>query len=213
MHLRLHGLPAVSTYVCRCRCCRAISLHPCILFTSQASAIILNHVMRTLPDMPRLEIFALLMAAAVHDVGHMALNNDFLINTRHPNAITYNDVSVNENYHASQAFEMASREELDIFKGFSVQVRQRARRITLESNGYMGMTRLAITHASDDTFTGGRIQSLSSAVLSSPAAPCADTRPCDASRRVPSCLGPAARVLQLPAPCNSCIEPPWVPFR
>lgn len=89
----------------------------------QASAIILNECIRACPGITQLEIFAVILAAAVHDVGHMAVNNDFLINTRHPNAITYNDLSVNENFHISQAFGIAfSDPSRNIFQQFSVQV-------------------------------------------------------------------------------------------
>mmetsp|Transcript_59327 Transcript_59327/g.94188 ORF Transcript_59327/g.94188 Transcript_59327/m.94188 type:complete len:1003 (+) Transcript_59327:106-3114(+) len=41
------------------------------------------------------------LAALGHDTGHFARNNNFLISVRHPIAITYNDRSVLENYHAS----------------------------------------------------------------------------------------------------------------
>ena len=47
--------------------------------------------------------------------------NDFLINTRHPNAIIYNDRSVNENFHVSCAFRLAQLPETNIFEGLSRQ--------------------------------------------------------------------------------------------
>ena len=46
-----------------------------------------------------LEIFAALFAALIHDVGHPARTNQFLINTGHDLALLYNDNSVLENHH------------------------------------------------------------------------------------------------------------------
>lgn len=77
----------------------------------------------------KLEVFSLICAAAVHDLGHPGYTNDFLINTQHHNAIVYNDRSVNENFHVSSAFRIVSQsEETNIFSGLSraeyVQVSQ-----------------------------------------------------------------------------------------
>lgn len=41
-----------------------------------------------------LEMFALLMSAAVHDLRHPGVNNNFLVTTGHPLATRYNDKSV-----------------------------------------------------------------------------------------------------------------------
>ena len=42
-------------------------------------------------------------AALVHDYDHRGLNNDFLIKTAHPLAITYSDQSPLENHHIAAA--------------------------------------------------------------------------------------------------------------
>ncbi|KAF0975625.1 hypothetical protein FDP41_005619 [Naegleria fowleri] len=51
-----------------------------------------------------LEKFALIFAGTMHDVCHPGVNNNYLINIKDELALVYNDVSVLENHHASQAF-------------------------------------------------------------------------------------------------------------
>ncbi len=53
-----------------------------------------------------------LWSALVHDFEHGGLNNDFLIKTHHPLAITYNDQSPLENHHVSAASRLLSDPEL-----------------------------------------------------------------------------------------------------
>ncbi|RKP00394.1 hypothetical protein CXG81DRAFT_13294 [Caulochytrium protostelioides] len=50
------------------------------------------------------ECLAAFIAAAVHDVDHLGVNNAFLINSDHQLAIRYNDTSVLENHHCAKAF-------------------------------------------------------------------------------------------------------------
>mmetsp|Transcript_34426 Transcript_34426/g.67881 ORF Transcript_34426/g.67881 Transcript_34426/m.67881 type:complete len:501 (-) Transcript_34426:381-1883(-) len=52
------------------------------------------------------DLFVVSIAAAVHDVGHPAVNNEFLVRTRHSMALRYNDRSSLENFHVATAFEM-----------------------------------------------------------------------------------------------------------
>ena len=58
-----------------------------------------------------LELLATLIASLAHDVGHPGLNNRFLINNRDEQAMTYNDISVLENMHASITFKTLNFEE------------------------------------------------------------------------------------------------------
>mmetsp|Transcript_35845 Transcript_35845/g.40878 ORF Transcript_35845/g.40878 Transcript_35845/m.40878 type:complete len:429 (-) Transcript_35845:194-1480(-) len=61
---------------------------------------------KELPGVQKLHYFSLLIAAAVHDVGHPGYNNNFQSNASTKLAITYNDKSILENYHTSLAFRL-----------------------------------------------------------------------------------------------------------
>jgi len=51
-----------------------------------------------------LEVLSLLLAACIHDVAHPGVNNAYLIKAYADMALTYNDNSINENWHLSCAF-------------------------------------------------------------------------------------------------------------
>ncbi|GAX86359.1 hypothetical protein CEUSTIGMA_g13771.t1 [Chlamydomonas eustigma] len=62
-------------------------------------------VLRTVwPDAPDLTMLLALFSAAIHDFEHKGLNNDFLIKSEDPLAITYNDHSPMENHHLVSNF-------------------------------------------------------------------------------------------------------------
>ena len=56
-----------------------------------------------------LEKFALFFSAAVHDVGHLGVSNNFLVRSNSDLAITYNDTSVLEHMHLSLAFPIGQK--------------------------------------------------------------------------------------------------------
>ena len=89
---------------------------------TQTVAVILKSLETSLSmDIPKMDLFCLIVGASVHDLGHLGVNNDFLINSKHPRATTYNDKAVNENFHISRAFELArTMPGCDIFEGFTV---------------------------------------------------------------------------------------------
>jgi len=78
-----------------------------------------------------LEIFALLVAALVHDLGHPGLNNNFQIATCSALALRYNDRSVLENHHCSMGFTILKKPECDIFVGLTDEQRREARNISI----------------------------------------------------------------------------------
>lgn len=87
---------------------------------TQTAAIIMQSVALHLDEIPKIEAFCIIIAAAVHDLGHLGVNNDFLVNSKHPRATTFNDKSVNENYHISRAFEVVRTVPgCDIFEPFT----------------------------------------------------------------------------------------------
>ncbi|GAX72650.1 hypothetical protein CEUSTIGMA_g106.t1 [Chlamydomonas eustigma] len=101
---------------------------------TQSAAIIMNSVKLHLDEIPKMEIFCIIMAAAVHDLGHLGVNNDFLINSKHPRATTYNDKSVNENYHISRAFEIArTTPSCDIFESFTFEEQKKCRKLMIDT--------------------------------------------------------------------------------
>lgn len=66
------------------------------------------------------DLFSLFISAIIHDYAHPGFNNNFLISTNDDIAIKYNDISVLENYHVSEAFQLIKgNKDLDIFEGMS----------------------------------------------------------------------------------------------
>ena len=95
-----------------------------------------SHVLLNLPTLKSLfspyDITAALFAAAVHDVGHPGVTNQYLINTGSDLALLYNDNSVLENYHVSLAFKLAQNPQRDIFWNLSSDERKVMRRMIID---------------------------------------------------------------------------------
>lgn len=62
------------------------------------------------------EIFAALVAASVHDIDHPGYNNNFLVATKAPIALRYNELAVLENYHCAKAFEIMKQLDCEILE-------------------------------------------------------------------------------------------------
>ena len=63
-----------------------------------------------------LDLLSIFIAALGHDIAHPGLTNTFHINDSTEIAITYNDISVLENFHASTLFKTIRRSETNIFE-------------------------------------------------------------------------------------------------
>ncbi|XP_061551186.1 cAMP-specific 3',5'-cyclic phosphodiesterase 4B-like [Phycodurus eques] len=79
-----------------------------------------------------LEILAAIFAAAIHDVDHPGVSNQFLINTNSELALMYNDESVLENHHLAVGFKLLQQDNCDIFQNLSKKQRQTLRRMVID---------------------------------------------------------------------------------
>jgi hypothetical protein len=62
---------------------------------------------------------SLIVAGACHDHEHPGVNNVYLMESRDPLAIRYNDVSVLENHHVASSFAAMLDPECDFMDKFS----------------------------------------------------------------------------------------------
>ncbi|CAG9463231.1 unnamed protein product [Pedinophyceae sp. YPF-701] len=82
----------------------------------------------------RRDRLALMLAALGHDMGHKGTNNAFLVSTRDPLAIRYNDQSVQENMHAARLFTtMIEHKEADVLEGLELDEWSRVRSLVVEA--------------------------------------------------------------------------------
>ncbi|CAL8395672.1 unnamed protein product [Boreogadus saida] len=79
-----------------------------------------------------LEILAAIFAAAIHDVDHPGVSNQFLINTNSELALMYNDESVLENHHLAVGFKLLQEDNCDIFQNLSKKQRQSLRKMVID---------------------------------------------------------------------------------
>eukprot|EP00929_Paragymnodinium_shiwhaense_P055346 TRINITY_DN27732_c0_g2_i1.p1 TRINITY_DN27732_c0_g2~~TRINITY_DN27732_c0_g2_i1.p1 ORF type:complete len:870 (+),score=176.97 TRINITY_DN27732_c0_g2_i1:76-2685(+) len=77
------------------------------------------------------EIYALVMAAISHDLGHQGMTNPFLVETKHEWALSYNDASPLENMHCASLFKLLGNEEINVFKRLPVEQFRQARKVCI----------------------------------------------------------------------------------
>lgn len=82
-------------------------------------------------QMDEVGLLATYLAAVVHDVGHLGVNNPFLVETGHRLALTYNDQSVQENMHAAEGFLLLEEPELNFLGHLPQRVRSEIRQLVI----------------------------------------------------------------------------------
>jgi len=80
-----------------------------------------------------IEVYALLLAALCHDLGHFGRTNPFLIETKHELALRYNDKSPLENMYCATMFELCALEVTDIFSMVGAKVQKDARKVCISA--------------------------------------------------------------------------------
>ena len=78
-----------------------------------------------------LEAFSMLVAAIAHDVGHIGVNNAFLVKTRHDLAMLHNDKSPLENMHCSLLYEILRKPEMNVMQALDDSQWRESRKIIL----------------------------------------------------------------------------------
>ncbi|XP_056598806.1 cAMP-specific 3',5'-cyclic phosphodiesterase 4B isoform X2 [Triplophysa dalaica] len=95
-----------------------------------------THILLSTPALDEvftdLEILAAIFAAAIHDVDHPGVSNQFLINTNSELALMYNDESVLENHHLAVGFKLLQGENCDIFQNLTKKQRQSLRKMVID---------------------------------------------------------------------------------
>jgi hypothetical protein len=84
----------------------------------QSTAYFLNQA-RVKAHLTPVDVFAMILAAAMHDHGHPGFNNAFLVNSRDELAILYNDASVLEMHHLASAWRLLLVDEMNALDGLA----------------------------------------------------------------------------------------------
>eukprot|EP00298_Acanthocystis_sp_HF-20_P006293 c16195_g1_i1.p1 GENE.c16195_g1_i1~~c16195_g1_i1.p1 ORF type:complete len:601 (-),score=221.56 c16195_g1_i1:35-1837(-) len=78
-----------------------------------------------------LEVLACVVAAIVHDMGHVGVTNGFLKMTFHELAIRYNDAGILENMHVSEGWMACTNPRHNIFENLTVEQRRVVRELMI----------------------------------------------------------------------------------
>eukprot|EP00927_Polykrikos_kofoidii_P075769 TRINITY_DN7222_c0_g1_i1.p1 TRINITY_DN7222_c0_g1~~TRINITY_DN7222_c0_g1_i1.p1 ORF type:complete len:938 (-),score=158.31 TRINITY_DN7222_c0_g1_i1:203-3016(-) len=80
-----------------------------------------------------IDMFALLVSAMCHDIGHPGKTTPFLVETMHELAVRYNDRSPLENMHCATLFELCKNQSADAFARFDKSTFKQARKVCVAS--------------------------------------------------------------------------------
>jgi len=86
-----------------------------------------------------LDILSIVISALLHDIGHPGLNNNFQINSQSELALIYNDKSVLENYHISEASKLLRKAKCNILSDLTNDDLKIFRKRLIESILYTDM--------------------------------------------------------------------------
>jgi hypothetical protein len=87
---------------------------------TQTCYLFLKHGILANAPLTPLDVFSMMVSALCHDLQHPGMNNTFQCNARTKLALTYNDISVLENFHASVAFQLLLGTDRQIIRGDSI---------------------------------------------------------------------------------------------
>lgn len=84
-------------------------------------ATVSRHMLRgrALKFLSEAQQFVVLISAISHDLGHLGVNNSYLLEVSHELALTYNDLSPLENMHCAKLFNITADSEQNIFSKIS----------------------------------------------------------------------------------------------
>jgi cAMP-specific phosphodiesterase 4 len=102
--------------------------HACDVLYTVYRELMLTHAFEWLSDS---EMYALLVAALCHDMGHPGLNNAFLVESKDALAIRYNDKSPLENMHCAELFDLCNAGDSDIFRQLEKDKMREVRKICI----------------------------------------------------------------------------------
>lgn len=105
------------------------------------------------------EIFAALLAAAIHDFKHPGTNNAFHVNDSTDLAILYNDQSVLENMHLAESFKVMAKPNCDLMSGMSPKQRSQVRETVINMVLSTDMKKHFDLHSKLDELVNGKEES------------------------------------------------------